>query len=111
MAETTLPPSREVRLQDGVLHGELEAIAFCLHTGDTGSLARSIDALELIDEKRRTQAVENAVEMILGQLTLTGHLSAMDIRKQQQEWYQRDILGIGNVVQFPVREEPEDIVA
>lgn len=88
------PPSREVRLQDGVLIGPTESLAFDIYTGDAGSLANSMVKLELVVELQRSKAVEGFAWLLRRKLSESGYLVVSDIGDTVNEWHMDQILGI-----------------
>lgn len=89
---TKLPPSREVRMQDGVLVGEAETIAYGIYNGDTGSLADSIVALELTIQHKRSKAVEGFVSILRQQL-LHGYISTDGLEATLNAWHAGELFG------------------
>lgn len=93
MSHIEIPQSREVRLEDGVLEGELENLAFDIRTGDDRSFAKSIDALKAIDELRRSRCVDSFRDMIMHEMTQVTLVPA-DIIRLAEEWHEDDVLGL-----------------
>lgn len=74
-----LPPSRELRFEDGITEGFAESVAFRIHQGGTGELMNGIAAIELTIESRRADAART-LAFILGQkLKLEGYIVVSDI--------------------------------
>jgi len=88
-----IPPSREVRLEDGVLHGDIERIAFDIYTGDAGSLANAMAELELVVELKRSKAVEGFKTLLRRKLTEDGYIVVDDLDRVAQQWHEREVNG------------------
>lgn len=86
-----LPPSREVRLEDDVTHGDAEQIAWSIYTGDAGTLGRSIERLELVIELKRSKAVEGFKHLLRRKLEQDGYLVVSDLDHIAEEWHEGEL--------------------
>lgn len=93
-----LPPSREVRLAEGVLIGHEERIAFDIYTGDAGTLASSMVKLELVIELREARAIQAFAALIRRKLTEDGYIVVSDIDECQAKYHEERLLGPSNPV-------------
>ena len=88
------PPSREVRLEDQLLHGEAEQIAFDIYTGDAGTLANSMVRLELVMERDRSRSIEAFAFLLKKKLAADGYIVIADIENAAAQWHEEEVLGI-----------------
>lgn len=86
-----VPPSREVRLQDGVTHGDAERIAFQIYSGSAGDLAHSIVELELTMEFRKSRAVQAFADLVRAKLLEDGYIVLDDITKIERAWHESEV--------------------
>lgn len=91
--KNTVPPSREVRLEDGVLFGDVERIAFSIYTGDAGTLANSMVELELIVELQRSKAIEAFKTLLRRKLAEDGYIVPADLDRVGEQWHEADVMG------------------
>lgn len=104
-----LPPSREVRLADGALHGDLEQIAFDIYTGDAGSLANAMVKLELTVELKRSHAVEGFKRLLRRKLETDGYIVVSDLDRVAEEWHEAEVIGEADNVLYLDDFRPEDL--
>lgn len=88
--DASTPPSREVRWADGLAEGQLEQIAFQLHSTDTSGLVKSLVSLELVVELKRAQAVQELVVLLKQKLALDGYMVVSSIDETAEQWYERE---------------------
>lgn len=88
-----VPESREVRLANGIIEGEVESIAFDIYSGDASSLARQMVRLELIMERDRSRCVEAFASLLKRKLNDSGYIVASDIETAERAWHEGEILG------------------
>ncbi len=92
MAETT-PPSREVRLAEGITVGPLEDLLYRSNTGSTSELFHFIVEGELIIERLRSEAVESFAEHLLKKMGSEGYLTVDSIKQELETWHEAEVLG------------------
>lgn len=90
-----LPPSREVRLEDGVTHGFSEAVAMTIYSGGTQDLLKGMAAIELTIESQRANAARELARRVMARLTVDGYIVVSDI-EQVLEAFLEDEVEDGN---------------
>jgi hypothetical protein len=105
-----LPPSREVRLTDGITQGEVEQIAWSIYTGDAGTLGRSIERLELVVELKRSKAVEGFKKLLRRKLEADGYIVVSDLDHIAEVWHERELTdGDADNIVYLEDFRPEDL--
>jgi hypothetical protein len=109
MAKKHLPPSREVRLADGTLHGDAERIAWSIYTGDAGTLGRSIERLDLVIELQRSKAVEAFKHLLRQKLVADGYIVVDDLDRIANAWHAAETEGAPDNLYYLDEFRPEDL--
>lgn len=74
-----VPPSREVRFEDGVTQGFAETVALRIYQGSTDELLDGVTAIELTIEARRADAARTLAALLRVKLAEEGYIVASDI--------------------------------
>lgn len=93
MSNSEVPPSREVRLRNGIIEGEVERIAFDIYSGDASSLARQMVRLELVMERDRSRSIGAFAEMLKLKLKQDGYIVVSDIEIAERAWHEGEMDG------------------
>lgn len=88
-----LPPSREVRFEEGVTEGFAESVAFRIHQGGTGELMDGIAAIELTIQSRRANAARGLATALRVKLAEVGYIVISDIDDTLEQFLEGEILG------------------
>ena len=86
-----VPPSREVRLQDGVTEGFAENVALKIYQGSAGELIEGITAIELTIESKRAGAARELAELLHVKLIKDGYLVASSIDKTLEDFLESEV--------------------
>lgn len=88
METLSTPQSRELRLAQGVLHGDYESVAYDIYSGNAKSLLQGIVKLELLDELHQSKAVERLKIMLVGKMAVSGGVIGIDeLNHAMEEWH------------------------
>lgn len=87
-----LPPSREVRFEDGVTEGFAESVAFKIHQGGTEELLDGIAAIELTIESRRAHAARGLATALRVKLAEVGYIVTSDIDDTLEQFLESELV-------------------
>lgn len=86
-----LPPSREVRFEDGITQGFAETVAFRIYQGNTDELLHGIAAIELTIESRRANAARTLASVLRVKLAEGGYIVTSDIDDALEDFLQAEL--------------------
>lgn len=86
-----IPPSREVRISDGVTHGFAEAVGLSIYQGSSNELMHGITAIELTIEARRADAARMLAFVLSQKLRLEGYIVITDIDDALEEFLESEV--------------------
>lgn len=86
-----IPPSREIRLQDGVTEGFAEHVALSIYSGSTKELLDGITAIELTIEARRANAARGVALAVRNKLMADGYLVQLDIENILEDFLENEL--------------------
>lgn len=93
MAKRELPPSRELRLEDGAAQGFAEHVALSIYSGGTTELLQGIVGIELTIESQRANAARSIALLLKRQLTVEGYLVVSDIDECLETFLEEELMG------------------
>lgn len=85
-----LPPSREVRLQDGVTEGYAEEVALSIYSGSTTELMDGIASIELTIEGKRANAARTIAKLLRDKLLVDGYIVVSDIDNLLEDFLEQE---------------------
>lgn len=86
-----LPPSREVRFEDGITHGFAETVGMSIYQGSTDELLNGIAAIELTIEARRASAARSIALILTKKLALEGYIVVSDIDDALEDFLEAEL--------------------
>lgn len=89
--EAELPPSREVRLEDGVTEGFAEHVALSIYSGSTKELIDGICSIELTIEAKRANAARGLALALRNKLLVEGYLVISDIDHALEDFLEAEV--------------------
>lgn len=86
-----LPPSREVRFEDGITHGFAEMISLSIYHGSTDELIDGIAAIDLTIEAKRADAARSLAFVLSQKLKLDGYIVVSDIDEALEDFLESEV--------------------
>lgn len=92
MAQPEIPPSREVRLEDGITHDFSEHVALSIYSGGSSELLEGISAIELTIEAERAGAARRLARLLKDRLLFDGYIVVSSIDDTLESFLESEVV-------------------